>query len=53
MEFRDIVILFWMIAGPSYGTSQSVCLSKDLDLDLSRVVSGEVGEDRLGAEEAA
>lgn len=42
-----------MIAGPSYGSSLSICLLKDLDLDLSRVVSREVGEDRLGAGEAA
>lgn len=53
VQFGDVVVPLCLVAGSRHGGSQVIFLPEALDLELAAAVSRAVGEDRLGAGQAA
>lgn len=53
VQFGDVVVPLGLVAGSRHRSVQVVFLPEGLDLELSSAVSGAVGEDLLGAGQAA
>ena len=53
VQFRDVIVPLGLVAGSRHWGSQVVLLPEALDLELASGVSGAVGEDGLGAGQAA
>ncbi len=52
VKFGHVVVPLRLEAGPRDWSTEAVFLAEALDLELSPVVSGAIGEDRFGAADA-